>query len=128
MNPTVLLAAATAAVLLGAPASALDNPILIRLAGPAPGTVTLFQADASVLVNVELGARTLQGAAVAIVDGTCADPGPGAYALTESVNGQSQTQVPGASVAALVARPHAIVVRKNAHPGAPILACGNIRG
>lgn len=109
-------------------ALAVDNPVLVKLSGSASGSVTLFQSGERVLVNVEFADLKLSGATVSIIEGTCNRAGRSAYALSESVNGQSQTELASASVASLTARPHAIVVRRSGRSNAPEIACGNIRG
>lgn len=106
---------------------ALDNPLLVQLHGTESGSVSLFGTGGSVVVEVELGDQKTNDANVAIVDGDCAHPGRGAYALTATVSGQSTTRIPNVSLAQVVGRNRAVIVRKATNPGAPALACGEIK-
>jgi hypothetical protein len=125
-----LLVTAVAALLLAAPAAALENPILIPLAGSEGrfGSATLFQSGDRVLVNVDFVNVKLDGAGVQIDEGSCGRLGGVRVELSDSVNGQSQTQIPGTDLRSFVAKPHAVVVRKSPRADAPLLACGNIKG
>jgi hypothetical protein len=118
------------AALLATQAAAFDNPILIGLtnAGTRVGSATLFQTGNRVLVNVELEDLKVEGAGVEIVEGSCSRLGRPAVELSDTVSGQSQTQIPNTGLAPFLAKPHALVVRKSTRPNAALVACGNVKG
>ena len=108
---------------------ALDNPVMVQLHGEQSGSASLFgTSGGTVVVEVELDNQRTSDAKVAIVDGDCAHPGRGAYALTDTVSGQSTTRIPNATLAQVVGKHRAVIVRRGAKPDAAPLACGEIKG
>lgn len=130
MNKRLVTASALAALLAcaTAPSLAADNPLVVKLAGASTGSASLFEHDAVIDVNVQLDAGQASGNDVSIVNGTCEQPAKLAFSLSDTVSGQSQTQLKGTTVSALASAPHAIVVRKTGGANAPVIACGNIKG
>jgi hypothetical protein len=90
--------------------------------------VSLFGTGGAVIVEVELGSQKNNDQSVAIVEGDCAHPGRGAYALTSTVSGQSTTRIPNVTLAQVVGQRRAVVVRRGPKADAPALACGEIKG
>lgn len=130
MMKRIVTASALAALLAStaAPSFALDNPLVVKLTGQSTGSTTLFEHDEAIDVNVQLDAGQPSGNDVSIVNGTCEQPAKLAFSLSDTVSGQSQTQLKGTTVSALSSAPHAIVVRKSSAANAPVIACGNIKG
>jgi hypothetical protein len=85
------------AALLAAPASALDNPLVVDLhAAKSSGvaaSATLFESGSTVLVNVTVKSAVPQAAAVTLNDGDCANPGSVAFALSGVDDNESLTQL-----------------------------------
>jgi hypothetical protein len=107
---------------------ALDNPVMVQLHGAESGSASLFGTSGTVVVEIELNSQKTNDAKVAIVEGDCAHPGRGAYALSDTVSGQSTTRIPNVSLQQVVGKHRAVIVRRGAKPDAPPLACGEIKG
>jgi Cu/Zn superoxide dismutase len=112
-----------------APASAA-KPVQIHLvaqnASGETGTVTMLDGPLGLIVHVRVNETTLAQPAH-IHKGTCAklDPKP-AFPLTTIADGQSQSTIPGATVAQVTAQPYAVNVHKSTKDVATYVACANI--
>ncbi len=131
--PTTALAIASALALSAnaafAPADAA-KPLQVHLAAQnasgETGTVTMLDGPLGLIVHVRVNEMTLAQPAH-IHKGTCAklDPKP-AYPLTTINDGQSQSTVPGVTVAQVTGQPYAVNIHKSTKDVATYVACVNL--
>jgi hypothetical protein len=135
---SVLVAAAGAALVIGATtqspaqAPARKMPSQLRLVAQnnsaEQGTATLYDGVNGLIVKLRLaGAAEGVDQPAHIHKGTCEklDPKP-TYGLKSVHDGQSETTVPGITIAQLQKSPYAINVHKSAKEAAIYVSCGNI--
>ena len=111
------------------PASAA-KPLQYRLVAQnnsgETGTVTMLDGPVGLIVHLRVNEGTVAQPAH-IHKGTCAklDPKP-AYPLTTIAEGQSQSTVPGVTIAQMTAGPYAVNVHKSTTDIATYVACVDI--
>jgi hypothetical protein len=119
------------ALLSAAPATALDNPLTVRLTGTKSrlldAAATIFDSGSAVLVDVTRYREILDGSAVTLNAGTCAKPGKIAFRLSPFKKFGSVTQLPHTSDV-IYARARAMIIHLSADPASPAFACGLIVG
>jgi hypothetical protein len=125
---TMLGAIALAAV-IAAPALALDNPMVVDLHGAKSdqraASATLFESGSTVLVNVTVQAAVPKAAAVTLNDGSCANPGGVAFALSRVDDNQSLTQLKH-PLADIASKAKSLVIHQTASETSPAFACGKL--
>jgi hypothetical protein len=134
---SVLIAASAAALIIGATAQSpapRKMPMQLRLAAQnnsaEQGTATLLDGTNGLIVRLRLaGAAEGVDQPAHIHQGTCdkLDPKP-KYGLKSVHDGQSETTVPGITIAQLQkpGAPYAINVHKSAKEAAIYVSCGNL--
>ena len=123
-----LVFAATAQTMAPAPRK---MPVQFHLApqnnSGETGTATLYDGAAGLIVRLRTANGTEIDQPAHIHKGTCEklDPKP-TYPLKMVHEGQSETTVPGVTIAQLEKAPYAINVHKSAKEAATYVSCGNL--
>lgn len=107
-------------------AKPLQAHLVAQNASGETGTVTMLDGPQGLIVHVRVNEMAL-AQPVHIHKGTCAklDPKP-AYPLTTILDGQSQTTVPGITLAQMTASPYAVNVHKSTKDIPTYVACVDI--
>ncbi len=118
-----------AAASLVAPASALDNPVMISVHATAGATAnasaTLFEHDGDhVLVNVT-AQDVPNNVAITLNGGSCSEPGRVAFALSP-MGGEASLTTIKHSLADIVGKAKSLVVHRTPSETSPPLACGEL--
>lgn len=129
-----ILRVLTIAALCGAPALAVDNPVVVDLqaengaqGAQAEGKATLFGSGSTVLVNVLAKSSAPTGAAVTLNDGDCAHPGGVAFALSGLSDRQSLTQLKH-PLDDIAQKAKSMVIHQTSSETSPVFACGKVSG
>jgi hypothetical protein len=124
--PALILASA-----LTAPASALNNPVLVAMRGTSDTTTTasatIFEHGSDVLVNVTAEHGIPKNVAITLNDGSCANPGGVAFALAPFNDDQSMTTL-SHTLADIAGKAKSMVVHQTASETSPVIACGELKG
>lgn len=116
------------AVAMTAPASALDNPVVVNVkAANAAASATLFERGNIVLVNITGEHGIPKDAAVTLNGGGCDKPGEVAFALTAFSENQSLTKMSN-SLSEITQKAKSMVVHQTASATSPAVACGSVKG
>jgi len=117
---------ASAAIAPASAAKPLQVHLVAQNASGETGTVTMLDGPLGLIVHVRVNEMTLAQPAH-IHKGTCAklDVKP-AYPLTTIADGQSQSTIPGATIALVTGQPYAVNVHKSTKDVATYVACANI--
>jgi hypothetical protein len=127
---TVSLALALSA-LDTAPALALNDPLVFTVhrgqTTSDAASATIFGSRGSVLVNVIFSQAVPPRAAMSLNDGSCANPGNIAFALSAAGSDGSLTRLKH-SLASVAGRAKSLVIHRTSSMTSPAFACGNVRG
>jgi len=127
MMASAFFLAATA----GAPALALENPLVVDLHETASSareaSATIFGSGSSVLVNVTAEHGVPKDAAVTLNDGDCAHPGDIAFALSGFADEGSLTKLDH-SLTDVAGKAKSLVIHQTASETSPVFACGKVAG
>jgi hypothetical protein len=125
---TAVIFAATAQTMAPAPARKMPTQLhLVAQNGSGEnGTATLYDGAAGLIVKVRTSGSEVDQPAH-IHKGTCdkLDPKP-TYPLKMVHDGQSETTIPGVTIAQLEKTPYAINIHKSAKEVATYVSCGNL--
>jgi hypothetical protein len=127
---TAIIGAALAALTLGTPALALENPLVADIspigAGGAHGKVTLFQLGHDVNVDVILASDRSGSQGLDIRKGTCKSYAETARWPLNPVSGTDQPTRLNAKLEEFVG--NALLVHKTADTSSPVVGCADLRG
>jgi hypothetical protein len=127
----MLTGAVCAALIAGAPALALNNPITVDLraaSGSArAASATIFGSGSSVLVNVTGERGAPKRAAITLNGGDCAKPGDVQFALAEFADHASFTQL-NHTLAEVAGKATTMIIHETASATSPPFACGKLTG
>jgi hypothetical protein len=129
--PTMLVSAFALVLTAGAPAVAVDNPLVVDLhamkGAQRAASATLFGKGSSVLVNVTANGALPKDAAVTLNDGDCAKPGDIAFALSGLADSASLTQLDH-PLSEVAGKAKSLVIHQTSSQTSPPFACGPVSG
>jgi hypothetical protein len=124
-----MLSALLLSLAVGAPALAIENPLVVDLHGMKSSTreasATIFGSGSSVLVNVTGEQAVPKGVAVTLNGGDCTNPGEVAFALSAYAEGGSLTKLEH-SITEIAGKAKSMVIHQTPSETSPALACGKI--
>jgi len=113
------------------PALALNDPLVFTVhrgqKTSDAASATIFGSRGSVLVNVIFSQTVPPRAAMTLNDGSCANPGNIAFALSAAGSDGSLTRLKH-SLASVAGRAKSLVIHRTSSMTSPAFACGNVRG
>lgn len=121
-----MLAGALAALAVGMPALALDNPLVIQVepvgSDGVHGNATLFQLGDQVDLEVNLDGNESASQAIDIRKGTCKS-----YAHTAKwpLGASQETRLPKTTVESLLG--NVLLIHKTAEESSPVIGCAAIK-